>query len=168
MKMRIIGALVLSAAVIAGCQREMAKMVEVTGHIFVFNYRVASATYLVTLRKTAPIPEGAVAIAEFENPAGGEPIVLREKIFPAWEKIALQSPGVHCIRKGKAYSVHIRIVTAEGETLQELEMQLVSDVDQSILPGKPLVVGPLYTKNPEVFKADGSTDYSSTEKCPGV
>ncbi|MEX2691135.1 hypothetical protein [Rhizobium mongolense] len=168
MKIKVITALALSAALLAGCQREMEKLVEVSGHIFVFNYRVASATYLVTLKKTAAIPDGAVAIAEFENPAGGDPIVLTEKIYPAWDKITLQSPKVHCIRKDRPYSVKIRLVDAEGATLQELKTQLVSDVDQSILPSKPLVVGPLYTQNPDVFKPDGTTDFSNTDKCPAA
>ncbi len=82
-----------------------------------------------------------MAVAEFENPAGGDPIVINEKVFPAWDKITLQSPNVHCIRKDRPYSVQIRLVDAEGKTLQELKTQLVSDVDQSILPSKPLVVG---------------------------
>jgi hypothetical protein len=34
------------------------------------------------------------------------------------------------------------------------------------LPSKPLVVGALYDKNPEVFKPDGSVDFSNTDKCP--
>jgi hypothetical protein len=169
MRMKVIAALALSAWLIAGCQREMEKMVEVSGHLFVFNYRVATATYLVTLRKTATIPDGSVAIAEFENPAGGEPIVLNEKVYHAWDQITLQSPPVHCIRKDRPYAVNIRLVDAGGKTLQELKTQLISDVDQAaMLPSKPLVVGPFYNKNPEVFKPDGTVDYSNTDKCPAV
>ncbi len=139
---------------------------EVSGHIFVFNYRVASATYLVTLKKTGPIPDGTVAIAKFDNPAGGEPIVINEKIFPAWDKITLQSPNVRCVRKDKPYSVDIRLVDAGGRTLQELKTQLVSDVDQSVLPSKPLVLGAGYERNPDVFKADGTVDYGRDADCP--
>ncbi|PKA40552.1 hypothetical protein N2599_04605 [Rhizobium sullae] len=168
MKIKAVTALALGAVLIAGCQRKMEKMVEVSGHMFVFNYRVATATYLVTLKKTSPIPDGTVAIAEFENPAGGDPIILKEKVFPAWDKITLQSPSLHCVRKDRPYSVNIRLVDAEGTTLQELKTQLVSDVDQSVLPSKPLVVGPLYTQNPEVFKPDGTTDFSNADKCPAV
>lgn len=151
---------------LCACQREPEKLVEVSGHIFVFNYRVASATYLVTLQKTGPIPEGAVAVAEFEDPAGGAPIVINEKIFPSWTKIALQSPNVRCVRKDRPYAVAIRIVDADGTILQELRTQLVSDVDQSVLPEKPLVVGPGYDRNPEVFKPDGSVDYGRSQLCP--
>ena len=158
----LLGAMLLLSA----CQRETEKLVEVSGHIFVFNYRVASATYLVTLQKTGAIPQGAVAVAEFEDPAGGAPIVINEKIFPAWTKITLQSPNVHCVRKDRPYEVAIRIVDADRKVLQELHTQLISDVDQSVLPEKPLVVGPGYDKNPEVFKPDGSADYGQTQACP--
>jgi hypothetical protein len=156
----------MAAALLVTCQREAEKMVEVSGHMFVFNYRVASATYLVTLKKTAPIPDDAVAIATFENPAGGEALVINEKIFPAWDKITLQSPDVHCVRKDRPYAVRIRLVDAGGETLQELQTQLVSDVDQSVMPTKPLVVGSGYAPNPEVFKPDGSADYGKDGNCP--
>ena len=165
--MRAFGAAVMSAMlVLAGCQRESDTLVQVNGHIFVFNYRVAIATYLVTLSKKAPLPEGAVAIAEFENPAGGAPLVINEKIFPAWEKISLQSPPIHCVKKDRPYAVSIRLVDASGKELQSLMTTVTSDVDQSIMPGKPLVVGPLYTKNPEVFKADGTVDCDSADTCP--
>nr|WP_105421348.1 hypothetical protein [Neorhizobium sp. T25_27] len=156
----------LAALTLAACQRETEKLVEVSGHIFVFNYRVASATYLVTLNKTGPIPEGTVAIAKFHDPAGGDPIVISEKIFPAWNKITLQSPNVRCVRKDKPYSVDIRLVDAGGRTLQELKTQLVSDVDQSVLPSKPLVLGAGYERNPDVFKSDGTVDYGRDDDCP--
>ena len=150
----------------AGCQRENdGKPAELAGRLFVFNYRVASATYLVTMNKTGTIPEGATAVAEFEDPAGGAPIVVREAIFPAWDKISLQSPNIRCIVKDRPYAVTILILDAKGATLQELTTQLVSDVDQSVLPGKPLVIGPGYDRNPEVFKPDGSTDYARQEAC---
>jgi hypothetical protein len=157
-----------AAAFLAGCQRESDTLVEVSGHIFVFNYRVAIATYLVTLNKKAPIPDGAVAIAEFENPAGGDPLVTNEKIFPAWDKITLQSPPVHCVREGRPYAVSIRLVDASGKLLQSLKTTVTSDTDQSLMPAKPLVVGPLYTKNPEVFKADGTVDFGSDPACPAT
>ena len=158
-------AAVALALLLVGCQREREKLVEVSGHIFVFNYRVASATYLVTLNKTGTIPDGAMVVAEFEDPAGGGPIVVRETIFPAWDKITLQSPNIRCVVKDRPYSVAIRILDGKGAVLQELATQLVSDVDQSVLPGKPLVIGPGYDRNPEVFKPDGSTDYARQEAC---
>ncbi|WP_160005726.1 hypothetical protein [Rhizobium sp. 18055] len=167
--MRVLGIAVLAAAtLLAGCQRESDTLVEVSGHIFVFNYRVAVATYLVTLNKKGPMPDGAVAIAEFENPAGGDPLVVNETILPAWDKITLQSLPVHCVRENRPYAVTIRLIDASGKVLQSLTTTVTSDTDQSLMPAKPLVVGPLYTKNPEVFKADGTVDYGSDPTCPAT
>ncbi|KQV63962.1 hypothetical protein [Rhizobium sp. Root1220] len=156
------------ATLLAGCQRESDKFVELSGRVFVFNYRVAVATYMVTLNRKTTIPEGTVAIAEFEDPAGGEPLVINERIFPFWDRITLQSPAVHCVKKDKPYAVNVRLVDASGKTLQSLKTEVISSLDQSVMPGKPLVVGPLYTKNPEVFKPDGTVDYDSAGTCPST
>ncbi len=50
--------------------------------------------------------------------------------------------------------------------MQTLETKMTSDTDQSLLPAKPLVVGPLYTPNPEVFRSDGTTDMKPVQNCP--
>ena len=160
--------LVLGFATIAlvSCQREAdEKLAELSGRMFVFNYRVATATYLITLRTTAPLPEGGHAEAQFENPMGGEPLVAREKFFPAMSKIVLTSPNLQCVKKDRPYKVTIRLLGADEQTIQTIETSVTSDVDQTVLPAKPLVVGPLYTPNPEVFKADGTADYAP-ENCP--
>ncbi len=114
-------ALLLASAVLTGCQRETDKFVEVSGRVFVFNYRIAIATYVVTLNKKAPIPEGTVAIAEFENPAGGDVLVTNEKIYPFWDKITLQSPAIHCVKKDKPYAVSVRLVDAKGRDIAKPE-----------------------------------------------
>ncbi|WP_337266513.1 hypothetical protein [Oryzifoliimicrobium ureilyticus] len=165
--MKPFGILIMAGlAFLAGCQRPAEKMVEVSGHLFVFNYRVATATYLVTLRKTGPIPDGADVAADFENPMGGAPVTFQDRIFPGNDKIVLQSPPMHCIRKDRPYTVKIRLLMQTGEVLQELSTKVVSDVDQQkVLPAKPLIAGPLYDRNPDVFKADGTTDYGK-DICP--
>ncbi|MGO7419898.1 hypothetical protein ACCT09_07750, partial [Rhizobium ruizarguesonis] len=122
-----------AALLLSACQRQAENLVEVTGHLFVFNYRVASATYLLTLKKTGPIPDGSVIIAEFENPQGGDPLVLNQKIYPIDDKIALQSEKLHCVRKDRPYSVSVRLVDKDGKVLQELKTQFRSDLDQTVL-----------------------------------
>ena len=157
---------VLIPAAITGCQRQVDEgPTELNGRHFVFNYRVSTATYLINLARKAEIPQGSFAIAEFENPMGGDPLVVREKIFPFWDRITLQSPPVHCVRKDRPYQVNIRLVDATGNTLQTIRTEVTSDVDQSVLAAKPLVVGPVYTVNPDLVEADGSIDFSP-EKCP--
>ncbi|MBB5572057.1 MULTISPECIES: hypothetical protein [Rhizobium] len=164
-------AIVLMAALaglaLAGCQRQAENgPTELSGRLFVFNYRVATASYMITLKKIAPIPEGTTAVAEFENPMGGDPLVVREKIYTFWDKITLESPDLHCVRKDRPYSVSIKLVDASDKTIQSIKTEVKSDLDQTVLPTRPLVVGPSYTKNPDVFKADGSIDYGHDEACP--
>jgi hypothetical protein len=159
-------ALALPLIALTGCQRKSDDgPTELNGRHFVFNYRVSTAVYLVNLAKKGPIPDGSFAIAAFENPLGGEPLVVREKIFPFWNQISLQSPPVHCVQKDRPYAVSITLVDANGKTIQAIKTVVTSDVDQSVLAAKPLVVGPVYTVNPELLKPDGSIDFTP-EKCP--
>ena len=168
MKGMTIPLLVIAAMLgISGCQRDEPRDVaKVSGRMFVFNYRVAIATYLVTLQRIAPIRDGSTLEATFENPRGGPELTTRDRIFPADDKIAVQSPPVECVKQDRPYKVTIRIKGPEGDILQTIETTIRSDTDQSLLPAKPLTVGPLYTPNPEVFKADGTTDMRPAEGCP--
>jgi hypothetical protein len=120
------------------------------GKLFVFNYRVATATYLVNIAPLRPQGEGETAVVSFENPAGGAPIVVRQKIWPKLPKTTIESPPVFCIVKDRPYMVTIRIEGADGAALQTIETTMTSTQDQTILPDRPLVVGPVYTPNPEL------------------
>jgi hypothetical protein len=152
---------------LAGCQREEEKtLVELSGRVFIFNYRLSTAAYAISLKKVSDIPEGSVVATEYENPAGGEPLKTEAKIFPFWQKIALESPALRCVVKDKPYKVVIRIVGPDRTELQTLETTVTSTLDQSILAAKPLVTGPAYDKNPEVFQGDGKADYSPDAACP--
>lgn len=152
---------------ITACQREgHGDVAKLSGRMFVFNYRVATATYLVTLQPLAPVREGSSAEADFENPRGGAPFSIVEKLFPRTEKIVLQSPPIECVKQGRPYKVTIRLKGPDGAVLQTIETSITSDTDQSLLPAKPLVVGPLYTPNPEVFRPDGSMDMRPVQDCP--
>lgn len=123
---------------------------EISGKLFVFNYRVAEATYLVTLKPLLPMAGGRTAVAHFEDPAGGQAIVVRQKIWPKLDKVTIESPPLHCVTKGKPYAVSIAIEDAEGGTLQTLKTTITSSEDQDRLPDAPLVVGPAYTPNPDL------------------
>jgi hypothetical protein len=157
---------ILLVLLLAACQREAGPdPLKLTGRMFVFNYRLAYATYLVTLEQTQPLPEGSVVKAEFENPAGGAALTLERKIFPGLPRVVLESPDVTCVKKGRPYKVEIAVVGPDGTRLQALEVEVTSDVDQSVLPAKPLVVGPGYEKNPEVFKDGKAPAHFETAKC---
>ena len=151
----------------AACQRETGPdPLQLTGKMFIFNYRLAYATYMVTLTKTEPVPEGSTITAEFENPAGGPPILLTRKLFPKLDKVVLESPDVTCVRRAKPYKVAIRVEGPDGALLQSLETSVISNLDQDIMPAKALVVGPAYDKNPEVFRDGEAPARFETAKCP--
>jgi len=141
---------------------------EVSGRLFVFNYRVAIATYLVTLKPLAPMREGDIAVAAFEDPAGGDAIVVRQKIWPKLDKVTLESPPLRCVVKDRPYAISIRIEDEAGKVLQTIETTMVSSQDQTVLPDRPLVVGPLYTPNPELAgHPDGQLPDDGSPPCDG-
>jgi hypothetical protein len=141
----------------------------IDGKIFVFNYRHARATYLVNLVPLKPIEDGQTAIASFEDPAGGEPMVVRQKIWPRMAKTTIESPPLRCVVKGRPYAISIAIEGPDGAVRQTLETTLASKDDQSILPDRPLVVGPLYTPNPELAgHPDGKLPNPEAPPCPSL
>ncbi|MGD9477043.1 hypothetical protein [Shinella sp. G-2] len=152
---------------LAACQRETGPdPLKLTGKMFVFNYRLAYATYIVTLEQTQPLPEGSVVKAAFENPAGGTPLTLERKIFPNLPRVVLESPDITCVKKNQPYKVTVSVVGPDGAQLQALETEVTSNVDQSVLPAKALVVGPGYDPNPEVFKDGKAPAHFEMATCP--
>jgi hypothetical protein len=153
-------------AVLAGCQRPAEELFSVSGRIFVFNYRLAYAHYLVTLQRTAAVPEGMRYVARFENPAGGEALVAERKIFPAQEKLVIESPHVECVKKDRPYEVKVEIIDGEGAVVQTVETMVVSNLDQSVLPREPLVSGPAYEPNAGARDSAGKIVMRDPANCP--
>ena len=147
----------------AGCQREAEDYVSVNGKVFIFNIRVARAFYMLTLNRLPSTPDDAVVVAEFENPAGGAPLVKEQKVFPKMTRIDLQSPDVDCIAVGKPYRIHIVLKNAEGRELQTIDTTLTSTLDSSMLPEKALFEGLVYTRTRDGFNPDGSIRFR--KKC---
>jgi hypothetical protein len=152
--------------VIGGCREQGADgYVALSGKVFIFNYRIAEATYVVTLTKTKPFADGAMAVASFENPAGGAPLIVHQKIWPNSEKIVLESPALTCVRKDRPYAITISLLEPSGAELQRIDTTLTSSLDQDVLPDKPLVVGPVYTPNPELAGNPGGKT-GEAKNCP--
>src|SRR3546814_20068582 len=110
-------------AALASCQRDAAEgeLVEISGKIFVFNYRVARGTYLVTLRRLAPLPEGGFVEGTFDDPRGGPPLVTRQKLFHVMDKIVPERPAVHIVTKDTPYTVTSRLQRTGNEETQHLQ-----------------------------------------------
>ena len=99
----VVGAALIAALALGACRDTGGdgKLFEISGKIFVFNYRLARATYVVTLRPLQPMAEGQVAVASFQNPAGGAPLVVEQKVWPKLDKVTLESPALTCVVKNK-------------------------------------------------------------------
>ena len=139
----------------------------VDGKLFVFNYRVATATYLVNLVPLQPVEDGQFAVASFEDPAGGEAIVVRTRIWPKMAKTSIESPPLRCIVKDRPYKVSITIEGPDGAVRQTIATTMTSSEDQGVLPDRPLVVGPIYTPNPELAgHPDGKLPNPDAPPCP--
>ena len=150
----VVGAALIAATALGACRdtgkESEGRLFEISGKIFVFNYRLARATYVVTLRPLQPMGEGQVAVASFQNPAGGAPLVVEQKVWPKLDKVSLESPALTCVVKNKPYAIAISIKGADGAILQKIDTTLMSTEDQSILPDRPLVMDQLYTANPDL------------------
>ncbi len=156
-----------ATATTSGCQRERSDArFTLTGRIFVFNYRLSYATSVLTFRRDGTVDDGTMAVATFENPAGGAPLVLEQKVFAKQEKIVLESPDIGCVVKDRPYAVTVVFKGPDGAEIQTVETTVTSDLDQTVLAAKPLVEGPAYDKNPEVFSKDGAADFSGRTDCP--
>ena len=162
-------AAVLCAALALGACRDTGEgaLYAISGRLFEFNYRLARATYVVTLKPLRPVGEGNVAVVDFENPAGGEPLVVTQKIWPKLPHVTLVSPPLTCVVKDRPYAVTIRIEDKGGTVLQELKTTLVSSQDQTDLPDAPLVTGPRYVLNPALAgHPDGRLPGKPKPHCP--
>ncbi|HVW55956.1 MAG TPA: hypothetical protein VHC00_09765 [Rhizobiaceae bacterium] len=170
-RVAVLGAVLFSAGILGACRESGGKdqLFAISGKLFEFNYRLAQATYVVTLKPLKPMVEGQVAVASFQNPAGGGPIVVKEKIWPQLPHVTLDSPPLTCVVKNKPYQVSIRIEDSKGKLLQKLDATITSSQDQSILPDKPLVVGPIYELNPELAgHPDGRLPGTPKPHCPAA
>lgn len=164
---RLTAALLAAITSLSACQRETGPdPLELTGKMFVFNYRLAYATYMITLTKTEQVADGSTVTATFEDPSGGPPLTLDRKLFPKLDKVVLESPDVTCVKKQKPYSVTIEVKGPDGAVLQTLKTTVISNLDQDIMPAEALVVGPAYDKNPDVFKNGKAPEHFQTAKCP--
>jgi hypothetical protein len=160
--------IVIVACALTGCREQVGDdYVRLTGKIFVFNYRIAEASYLVTFVKLKPTPEGALVKAVFDNPAGGAKIQIEKKIWINNDRIVLESAALRCVKKGMPYQFNVHILGPDGAVLQNIVGSIVSTLDQDVLPDRPLVVGPAYTANPELAgNASGKIDDRFKQPCP--
>lgn len=154
LRLAVVGAMLVAAATLGACRDTgndgEGRLFEISGKLVVFNYRLARATFVVTLKPLQPMEEGQVAVASFQNPAGGEPLIVEQKVWPKLGKVSLESPALSCIARDRHYAISISITDTHGAILQKIDTTVMSTQDQSVLPDRPLVIDQLYTPNPEL------------------
>ena len=121
--------------------------VVIEGGGFIFNYRIAEVFYGVSVRPQRKLEPGSTIEAEFEDPAGGPPIRVEEKVTGQRLSYALRTPPVEGVRAGRDYHVIVRLKAPDGHELASTSRTLRSDLDQEMNPPAPLTVGPGYTPN---------------------
>lgn len=146
--------ILLSAAItvlLLGCAEDPDKpYLEFAGGGFIYNYRLATADYGFVVRRVKKIPTGTIIEAEFEDPAGGQPIVIRQTASSTRLSYKFETPPVKGIKAGRDYRVEVRLIDpGKKEVFARYSKTFLADVDQDILPETPPVVGPGYQANPE-------------------
>ena len=123
---------------------------QILGGGFIFNYRVADVYYGFTAAVTRPLPTGSIVEAAFENPAGGPPLVVRQRVGGAeMTRLSLRSPPVRGVEAGRDYTVFVRVLDRDGaHLLWSDELAFKSDISDAVVPEQPLTVGPGYARNP--------------------
>ncbi len=144
----IIAAMGLS---LAGCDEasENQPYLEFVGGGFIFNYNVAEAYYGFVARTRRKIAPGAVLEAEFENPSGGSPFVVRQTARAGQIDYTFRSPSLEGVKANVDYRVELRLLDpADQKVLGRYSRAYQSSEDQSILPNRPLTTGPSYAPSP--------------------
>jgi hypothetical protein len=121
----------------------------IMGGGFMFNYRNAEVFYGFTAQVVRPLASGSIIEASFEDPAGGPPHVVSERVSTMTDTYSLRSPPIRGVEADKPYQVSIRIYDRERkELLWQAERGYKSQIGDMVVPEKPLTVGPGYHRNP--------------------
>lgn len=141
--------LTLGLVAISGCSsEETGPYFKIAGGGFIFNYRIAEATAGVVVTPERTLPADGSFEATFENPAGGAPLVMREKVSATKKRYDFTTPPLSGVKAKTDYLMTVRLLDANGNEIGTAERALRSDLDQTVLPNQPLTVGPGYARNP--------------------
>lgn len=148
-------AIALAAALaLAACSPSgQGKYLEVERGGFLFDYQLGQVTAGFTAKPLKRLPDGATLEASFENPAGGDALIVRQPMSASAEEYSFMSPPITGVVKDKEYEVILRVRDAEGNELQRIEMAFASEMDSSVLPqtgpAPPKIAPPTVTFPPQ-------------------
>jgi hypothetical protein len=153
---------------LAACKDESRQgYMALQGRIFIFNPRVASAVYSVSVAVLKDLPSGSKLVFTFEDPAGGAPMKKQLNVRGGETKLGLQSDDLQCIKKDRPYTFSVQLLDATGKELQRIDSSITSTLDQSVLPEAPLSFGPTFIPNTALKRgADGKFMRTKPLNCP--
>jgi hypothetical protein len=121
----------------------------IAGGGFIYNYRVADVFYGFTAMVAKPVTSGSLLVAEFEDPAGGPPMVVETRVSARTTRYGMRSPTVSGVVAHKPYHVSIRLYDySRTKLLWEGERTYAARIGDDVVPDKPLTVGPGYQQFP--------------------
>jgi hypothetical protein len=143
---------------LGGCLAEQdGSALATEGGGFIFNYRLGEAFAGIVVGPR-PLPEfeiGSTVEVSFADPDGGEPIVQTLPVVTHKQlRYTFTTRPLTGIEAGKDYPVVVRLLGPDGNEIEKVETSFRSEVDQSVLPKKPLTIGPGYARNPELRSSE--------------
>lgn len=148
----------LTALLLGGCFAEQdGNTLATEGGGFIFNYRLgeAFAGIVVGPRPLHDFDIGSTVEVSFTDPGGGDPIVQSLPVVTHKQlRYTFTTEPLTGIEAGKNYPVIVRLLGPDGNEIEKVETSFRSEVDQSVLPKKPLTIGPGYARNPELGPSD--------------
>ena len=76
---------------------------------------------------------------------------MRERVSPMTDRYALRSPPIRGVEANRPYHVAVRVLDrTESKELWATTLNFTSQISDEVVPDKPLIIGPGYTKNPQV------------------
>lgn len=124
-------------------------VIAIVGGGFILNYRIAEHFYGFVAVVQKPLETGSIIEASFEDPAGGGPILVRQRVSPMFDRYEFRTPPLRGIEAGRAYKVSVRVRNrTDTSEIYATELAYRSDVGSESLPDAPLTIGPGYARNP--------------------
>ena len=124
--------------------------IEFAGGGFIFNYNVAAAYYGFVATVKRRVPPGTVLEVEFEDPAGGPPLVVRGVAGVYARQFRFESPPVEGVVANRDYRVELRLIDPRDFTLMaSYSRTFRSELDQDVLPSAPTTIAPGYRPSAE-------------------
>lgn len=117
----------------------------IAGGGFIYNYRVSEAFYGFTAVVAKPVSNGSLLVAEFEDPGGGPPMVVETRVNVRSNRYGMRSPRVSGVEAHRPYHVSIKLYDySRTELLWSAEKTYAARISDTIVPDRPLTVGPGY------------------------